>query len=237
MILNIPIIDKTQPDMLTWDCTQDGQYSVKSGYHAIMEWGNIPNASPSNNSQHIWNVLWKLKVPPKHSHLLWRVLHNALPVKNNLFKRGVSDGHWSTGLVLRRSDGSTVGVATRTHNGSADVVTGEAMGLMDAIEWIEKLGEQSVIFELDSQVIVKAVKGQSNIFKSWGKVVRRCSLFLKGNPRSDIKWVQRKANQATHEMTKWAEIEPNKEWTTNIPFCIWSVIQKDKGNIPSFQDE
>ncbi|PNX95563.1 ribonuclease H, partial [Trifolium pratense] len=378
MILNIPIIDKTQPDMLTWDCTQDGQYSVKSGYHAIMEWGNLPNASPSNNSQHIWNVLWKLKVPPKHSHLLWRVLHNALPVKNNLFKRGVrcdplcprcsnsmetihhvfldcewakqtwfasaltlnlgqnqltdfydwinyminntnkeciekitaimygiwyarnvlvfqgknlppqeisstalnqlqeyqthgleqhiqdpqvrrngcsndiswsppprgtlkinvdahlsSDGHWSTGLVLRRSDGSTVGVATRTHNGSADVVTGEAMGLMDAIEWIEKLGEQSVIFEMDSQVIVKAVKGQSNIFKSWGKVVRRCILFLKGNPSSDIKWVQRKANQAAHEMAKWAEIEPNKEWTTNIPFCIWPVIQKDKGNIPS----
>ncbi|XP_045831384.1 uncharacterized protein LOC123922735 [Trifolium pratense] len=89
MITNIPIIDKTQPDILTWDGTQDGQYSVKSGYQAIKEWDNLQNASSSNNSQKIWNILWKLNVPPKHSHLLWRVIRNVIPVKGNLFKRGI----------------------------------------------------------------------------------------------------------------------------------------------------
>ncbi|PNX85350.1 hypothetical protein L195_g041418 [Trifolium pratense] len=281
---------KTQPDILTWDGTQDGQYSVKSGYQAIKEWGNIQNTSSSNNYQKIWNILWKLNVPPKHSHLLWRVIRNVIPVKDNLFKRGIrsdplcprclnttettyhvflgcewskrawfaspltlnlntnqytdfydwldsminktnqecieqittiiygiwyarnmlvfqekslppqdissialkqlheyqlhssetqlqnpngkstgrshniswspplrgtlkinvdahlsSDGHWSTGLVLRRSDGSAVGAATRVHNGVADAATGEAMGLNDAMDWVEKLGENKVI--------------------------------------------------------------------------------------------
>ncbi|XP_045797508.1 uncharacterized protein LOC123891638 [Trifolium pratense] len=89
MILNIPIIDKTQPDTITWEGTQDGQYSVKSGYNAIMNWGSLSNATSSNNTQHIWSALWKLNVPPKHSHLLWRALKNALLVKGNLFKRGV----------------------------------------------------------------------------------------------------------------------------------------------------
>ncbi|PNX61638.1 hypothetical protein L195_g060758, partial [Trifolium pratense] len=84
-------------------------------------------------------------------------------------------------------DGSNVGVATRAHKGTVDIVTSEAMGLMDAIECIEKMGEQSVIFELDSQVIVKVVKGQDDICKSWGRAVRRCKLFLKENPRSDIR--------------------------------------------------
>ncbi|PNX67651.1 hypothetical protein L195_g055740, partial [Trifolium pratense] len=241
-----------------------------------MEWGNLSNATTSNNSQDVWKAIWKLNVPPKHSHLLWRALNNALPVKNNLFKRGVrcdplcprcsntletthhvflecewakqvwfassltlnlgknqptdlhdwlismmnntnkecveeitaiiygiwyarnmlifqekhlppqeissmafkqlqeyqlhgfeqkicdphvkstacrndtswspplrgilkinvdahlsSDGHWSTGMVLRRSDGSAVGAATRSHKGIADIITGEAMGLND----------------------------------------------------------------------------------------------------------
>ncbi|GAU15609.1 hypothetical protein TSUD_108680 [Trifolium subterraneum] len=37
-ILNIPITDRSQDDTLTWDNTTDGNYSVKSGYKAIMEW-------------------------------------------------------------------------------------------------------------------------------------------------------------------------------------------------------
>ncbi|PNX54365.1 cytochrome p450 [Trifolium pratense] len=88
-----------------------------------------------------------------------------------------SDGHWSTGLVLRRSDGSAVGVATRSHKGIADIITGEAMGLNDAIEWMENIGERNVFFELDSQIIVRVVQGNNEIRRSWGKAVRRCKLL------------------------------------------------------------
>ncbi|PNX63769.1 hypothetical protein L195_g061790, partial [Trifolium pratense] len=109
-----------------------------------------------------------------------------------------SDGHWSTGLVLRRSDGSAVGSATRVHNGVADVATGEAMGLNDAMDWVEKLGENKVIFELDSQIIVKAVKEKAMIRRRWVCVIRRCKLFLEVNPEANINWVPRAANKAAH---------------------------------------
>jgi hypothetical protein len=92
-ILQIPIIDKNQPDNLTWDGTNDGNYTVKIGYQAIMEWRDYAdnnNASSSSNYNDIWGKIWKLKVPPKHTHLLWRILRNALPVKDNLFKKGVN---------------------------------------------------------------------------------------------------------------------------------------------------
>ncbi|XP_045791800.1 uncharacterized protein LOC123886537 [Trifolium pratense] len=361
MILNIPIIDKTQPDTITWEGTQDGQYSVKSGYNAIMNWGSLSNATSSNNTQHIWSTLWKLNVPPKHSHLLWRALKNALPVKGNLFKRGVrceplcprcsnttetinhvflecewakqvwfasslnlnlrlnqiseffdwinfmknntdkecmekitaitygicfnalnqiqeyqlygfeqqiqnpcvrtkgcnndiswsppprgtlknnvdahlsSDGHWLTGMILRRSDGSAIRVATRAHKGTTDVITGEAFGLMDAIEWIERgMGERKVIFELDSQIVVNAVKEKSVIRRSWGYITRRCKTFLQNNPNSSIEWVPRVKNRTAHEIAIWAESEPNKEWIDNISPCILPFIQKDKGNITPF---
>ncbi|GAU44440.1 hypothetical protein TSUD_129340 [Trifolium subterraneum] len=91
-ILQIPITDRSQQDNLTWDGTLDGNYSVKYGYHAIMEWGNtndVNNAHTSSSCEEIWKFLWKLNVPPKHVHLMWRTLNNAIPVKGNIFKRGV----------------------------------------------------------------------------------------------------------------------------------------------------
>jgi hypothetical protein len=70
----------------------DGSYTVKDGYQAIMNWGEEGNnGSTSSSTLHdaIWGRLWKLNVPPKHSHLLWRILNNVLPTKTNLANRGV----------------------------------------------------------------------------------------------------------------------------------------------------
>ncbi|XP_045831362.1 uncharacterized protein LOC123922707 [Trifolium pratense] len=376
MILQIPILDKTQPDTLTWDGTRDGTYTMKSGYHAIIDWANNSNsnnATSSNCSMEIWKVLWKLNVAPKHSHLIWRSLRNAIPVKGSLFKRGIrcdplcprcldhvetiqhvfmdcewtkkvwfasplilnlnlnhltefydwityminntdkecmekivaiiyeiwnardqlvfqendlppqeisvialrrlheyqtygekqipvqnpmakgcsnntrwspplrdilkanvdahlsSDGHWFSGIVLRRSDGSIVGAATQSHKGSSEILMGEALGLNDALDWLEKIDEHQVILEMDSQTIVKAIKEKATVRKNWGRVVRRCIGFLGENPNADIRWVPRSANRAAHEMAKWTEHEPNSEWSNCVPTCIWPFIQKDKG--------
>ncbi|MCI33813.1 hypothetical protein A2U01_0055031, partial [Trifolium medium] len=36
-ISKIPILDRTKDDLITWDGSNDGHYTVKAGYHAIME--------------------------------------------------------------------------------------------------------------------------------------------------------------------------------------------------------
>jgi hypothetical protein len=57
-----------------------------------MEWKQTSNASlPSSSGStiDIWDKLWKLKVPPKQSRLIWRILNRAVPVKKNLFQKGV----------------------------------------------------------------------------------------------------------------------------------------------------
>jgi hypothetical protein len=50
---------------------------------------DVNTASSSNPSNELWDNMWNLNVPPKHSHLMWRVLKNALPTKKNLFQKGV----------------------------------------------------------------------------------------------------------------------------------------------------
>ncbi|PNY07050.1 60S ribosomal protein l23 [Trifolium pratense] len=183
----------------------------------------------------IWNarnllVFQEKDLPPQEiSTTAFKRLHEGI-LKANVDAHLSSDGHWFSGMVLRRSDGGIVGAATRVHKGSIDVITGEALGLNDvALDWIEKLDEHHVILEMDSQIIVKAIKDKAEIWKNWGWMVRRCIKFLDNNPNADIRWVPRGANRVAHEMAKWAQFEPNNDWSNCVPMCIWLFIQKDKG--------
>jgi ribonuclease HI len=138
-----------------------------------------------------------------------------------------SDGHWFSGLLLRRSDGSTVGAATRSHFELENANFGEALGLNDALDMVERMQEYSVIFELDSQVVVKAISSPDLIRKPWGFIARRCKSFLLSHPNSSICWVSRAKNQVAHHLARWAESEPNKDWFNSFLDCIKPYIQKD----------
>ncbi|MCI24679.1 60S ribosomal protein L23, partial [Trifolium medium] len=144
-----------------------------------------------------------------------------------------SDGHWFSGLILRRWDRSAVGAATRSHRGSNDVTFGEAMGLNDAIDLVEKYRVTNVIFELDSQIVVNAVKRKLRVHKCWGAVIHRCVKFLQDNPNSSIVWTNRDRNRVAHALAKWAEMDPNQDWPNLMPSCIKSYIQKDIASLYS----
>jgi len=40
--------------------------------------------------QQVWKKLWKIKSIPRHIHFAWRILHEKLPLKNDLFKKEIS---------------------------------------------------------------------------------------------------------------------------------------------------
>ncbi|MCH91756.1 retrotransposon protein putative unclassified, partial [Trifolium medium] len=92
-ICQIPLTNTMDEDIISWQGTKDGNYIVKYGYHAIMEWNsaNSNNAQPSNHNENndSWSNLWKLSNPPKQLHLIWRILHKAIPVKTNLMSKGI----------------------------------------------------------------------------------------------------------------------------------------------------
>jgi hypothetical protein len=93
-ILQIPLTDTLSDDVISLQGTRDDHYTVKSGYHAQIEW-NLANShqAHTSNNQHealLWNKLWKINSPPpKQLHLLWRIINNALPIKTNLTNKGI----------------------------------------------------------------------------------------------------------------------------------------------------
>ncbi|XP_045797923.1 uncharacterized protein LOC123892138 [Trifolium pratense] len=58
-----------------------------------MDWtrNNQPEGQSNrqSSSDNIWKKIWGLHNPPKQIHLIWRIFHNALPIKPNLISRGI----------------------------------------------------------------------------------------------------------------------------------------------------
>ena len=69
----------------------DGEYSVQSAYQMLVEAENItlPSSSSSDSTQDVWKKIWKLRVPNKIRHFLWRAVKNSLPTKMNLKARHI----------------------------------------------------------------------------------------------------------------------------------------------------
>jgi ribonuclease HI len=91
-ILKIPLSGRQQEDRLYWFETQNGKYSVRSGYKLLCkdDRANIPESSRQWDPDPLWKRIWRARVPAKIRTFLWRACHDSLPTKLGLFKRQVT---------------------------------------------------------------------------------------------------------------------------------------------------
>ena len=89
-ILNIPIRRGGGEDFLASAYETSGTYSAKSAYRALVnqkECIALDEGTATNTSQtdeHMWTMLWKLKVLPKVRVFWWRVVRGILPDESML---------------------------------------------------------------------------------------------------------------------------------------------------------
>uniref|UniRef100_A0A2N9F5C6 RNase H type-1 domain-containing protein n=1 Tax=Fagus sylvatica TaxID=28930 RepID=A0A2N9F5C6_FAGSY len=91
-ILKIPLSGRQQEDRLYWFDTQNGKYSVRSGYKLLCKdaRAHIPESSRQWDPDPLWKRIWRARVPAKIKTFLWRACHDSLPTKSGLFKRQVT---------------------------------------------------------------------------------------------------------------------------------------------------
>lgn len=89
------IIIRSMPhDSIYWPYTNNGGYSTKSGYRRLFDMEG--KQARNTNTSHVipiesWHTIWNAKVPQKIKQFMWKVYHNALPVKSNLYRRKISN--------------------------------------------------------------------------------------------------------------------------------------------------
>ncbi|CAI8584989.1 unnamed protein product [Vicia faba] len=91
-ILKLPLHNLEEEDTSCWKAAKDDNYSVKTGYHNIIKWEAKPNIvrRSNNNDRTMWEKIWRSKVTPRQQILVWKVVQNIIPSKDNLIKRGIS---------------------------------------------------------------------------------------------------------------------------------------------------
>jgi len=93
-ILAIPLSQDPKPDTLVWTGNRAGKYSVKSGYNSAYPSTISANQNRASCSfkppRSLWTQIWSLSAPPKIRTFLWSLCQNAIPTRENLYKRTIT---------------------------------------------------------------------------------------------------------------------------------------------------
>ena len=83
-ILSIRISPHAEMDLLGWHYTEEGIYTVKSGYWLSTHLPQQEQAIPTWGDPILKKKIWECKTPPKINHFLWRLLTKSLATGSNL---------------------------------------------------------------------------------------------------------------------------------------------------------
>ena len=134
------------------------------------------SSSNSEASKSLWNKIWKLHVPNRVRHFLWRACSESLPTKRNLHIRHVAPtsecnlcGEFPEDAIFEDSELAGLGVVIRDSAGliiaahshkirlpsSVDLV--EAMAASRALSFAREISIFQVEVEGDSLKVIQAV--------------------------------------------------------------------------------
>uniref|UniRef100_A0A803NGM9 CCHC-type domain-containing protein n=1 Tax=Cannabis sativa TaxID=3483 RepID=A0A803NGM9_CANSA len=89
LILSMPSTGWDIEDKIMWHYSKNGEYTVKSGYKMATSLASEQYQSDDQMCVDWWKALWRLKIPPKIKHFVWKLVYNWIPTNANLAKRGV----------------------------------------------------------------------------------------------------------------------------------------------------
>ncbi|KAF7807160.1 reverse transcriptase [Senna tora] len=86
-IMKIPQNARRRDDRWTWSLTTQGDFSVKTAYHAY----HSSKISHVTDSEHcnVWKTVWKMNTLPSTKLFMWRAVKDILPTAEALKKRGM----------------------------------------------------------------------------------------------------------------------------------------------------
>jgi hypothetical protein len=90
-ILSIPLSPFFPQDRLIWKGTKNDVFTVRVGMERRTK--HQPGGLGKKEINEMWKLCWSLHVPNAVKMYLWRACHNLLPMKANLFQRGVCDNN------------------------------------------------------------------------------------------------------------------------------------------------
>ncbi|XP_058758252.1 uncharacterized protein LOC131631477 [Vicia villosa] len=141
-----------------------------------------------------------------------------------------SDASFSSNKVgicvcIRNDEGMFITAQTKWFSPITDVDTGEALGLLAAINWVLDLGYDNVVFESDSKSVVDSVTIPKPNDSDFGTITGVCFQLLTHSTRNfQVKFIRRQANEVAHALAKTAPSLASFHIFNDVPTCIYNLI-------------
>ncbi|XP_062088335.1 uncharacterized protein LOC133794908 [Humulus lupulus] len=108
------------------------------------------------------------------------------------------------GAVVRDHQGVVLTYRSWCKQGNLQPDVAEAMGLKEVLSWIKNAQWQRVVIEMDSLVVVQAVRSSIYMPSVFGSIINDCKLLLSELSFVSLFFVKRSANKAAHTVARAA---------------------------------
>ena len=121
-----------------------------------------------------------------------------------------------------------IGAKVGHKTGSDNVLEAEAVICREALLWIKDKGLANIIFESDSQLLVRAINTLIFYSSSVSLILQDCMYLLNSLNGCAIVFANRLTNQAAHELSKVAvSLSDLGEWSCTPPHFLSDIIRMD----------
>ena len=109
---------------------------------------------------------------------------------------------FAVGMVLRDDKGEFIRGKNLRHAGTVNVMEAEAIGLQEALAWLEDMGVQNVVIECDSQLVTDSVQYNKEYQLEVGNVLEFCRAKLRQRADFILHNIKKQANKVAHYMAR-----------------------------------
>lgn len=135
------------------------------------------------------------------------------------------------GCLLRDANGEFVAGYGGAFLGDLDPKIAEAMAFREALSWVKGNDMANVVFELDSMLVIQAIRKKCQDRSYFGDIIDDCSCIFKDLRSSKVRFVRRSANMTAHNIAREAISMPDRREWTSVPSFLSIVISQDLINV------
>jgi hypothetical protein len=198
-----------------WDNVVDSDQAViERANHLITGWRNaqklrnLANTAPTDPQQTVW-------VKPNSGRYKCNVDASFSFNRNKV----------GLGMCIRDDHGRFVAARTQWLEPILDVEIGEAIGLLQALKWVNELQLYDIDFEMDCKRIVDGLYSKKNYRSDLGAILNNCRTILASSfVNSHVKFIRRQANEVAHRLAGAAPSLASFHNFIDIPTCIYDII-------------
>ena len=138
------------------------------------------------------------------------------------------DGRENIGVIIRDSNGSAMVSLSQNIQLSNSVVEVEAMAANRAIELSSELGFDKIIFEGDSEIVIKALTEYSPSLASFGLLIKDAQVLVDRFNWVRFQHVGRDGNNVTHNLVRHVRhVMGFSVWMEDVPIHCFAIYQAD----------